>query len=298
MRGVFSTRGKGDCWRRGFVRNIQTIQPILGNFLVGVSICILTCAAVFAQATGQISGRVTDATGAVLPGVEVTLTRSDTGLVRSTVTNELGVYAFPSLLVGPYRLEAALSSFRTFVQSGIVVQVNANLVIDAALQVGQITDTVEVQANSDIQVETRSMGVGTLIENQRILELPLPARQVTDLITLSGAAVQVSSGAVGSMVTGVNISVAGGGDFGIQHKLDGALHNNRFFESNMPMPFPDALAEFRVNTSAQDASESVGHRPGLFGRPSDHHDLRSVANRADGPGRESASRERQTGQVG
>jgi hypothetical protein len=93
-----------------------------------------------------------------------------------------------------------------------------------------------------------------VIETERILELPLPARQVTDLITLSGAAAEVPSGPVGSMVTGVNISIAGGADFGVQHRLDGALHNNRFFESNLPMPFPDALAEFRVSTSVQEAS--------------------------------------------
>jgi hypothetical protein len=95
-----------------------------------LSICALTPAGVSAQTpTGQISGRVTDASGAVLPGVDVTITQTATGLVRTVVTNETGQYVVPSLPLGPYRLEAVLQGFRTFVQSDIVLQVNANLVV-------------------------------------------------------------------------------------------------------------------------------------------------------------------------
>ena len=82
-----------------------------------LSLCALTSTAVVAQTpTGQISGRVTDTSGAVLPGVDVTVTQTSTGLVRSAVTNETGQYVIPSLPLGPYRLEAALQGFRTFVQ--------------------------------------------------------------------------------------------------------------------------------------------------------------------------------------
>ncbi|MBM4194677.1 MAG: carboxypeptidase regulatory-like domain-containing protein, partial [Gemmatimonadetes bacterium] len=150
------------------------MSRIFGALAVGISVLFLTTSIALAQATGQIGGRVADASGAVLPGATVTLTRVDTGLVRTTVTNASG-------------------------------------------------------------------------------------------ITLSGAAVEVASGPVGSMVTGVNIPVAGGGDFGLQHPLDGSLHDNRFFESNLPMPFPDALAEFRVSTSVQEAS--TGSAP-IKGMPS------------------------------
>ena len=82
---------------------------------------------------------------------------------------------------------------------------------------------------------------------------PTRGRGVTDLITVSGAAVQVPNSVIATMVTGVNISVAGGQRFGVQYLLDGAMNNNRWFDGNMPMPFPDALAEFRVSTSAQEA---------------------------------------------
>jgi hypothetical protein len=104
--------------------------------------------------------------------------------------------------------------------------VNSNLVVDPALRLGDVTETITVQARpSDIEVETRRMGVGTVVEQERILELPLNARQVTDLITLSGAAVQVPNSVIGNMVTGVNISVAGGGRWGglANQTADGVL---------------------------------------------------------------------------
>src|SRR5687767_6732514 len=101
----------------------MTARRLLLNLSMGVAVCILASAVLFGQTTGQISGLVTDPTGAVLPGVEVTLTRTDTGVVRNAVTNETGSYTFPSLNPGPFRLEVSLPGFRTFVQSGIVLQV-------------------------------------------------------------------------------------------------------------------------------------------------------------------------------
>ena len=218
-------------------------------------LCALAPEAVFAQANAQISGRVTDASGAVVPGVDVTLTNLDTGVVREAVTNETGAYAFPSLNPGPYRLQAALQGFRTFSQAGIVVQVGSNLVVDPALEAGQLAETVEVRGGaSQLQVELRAMAISEVVEGERILELPLAARDATSLITLSGAAVDVGAGAIGgTMTTGTAISVAGGQRMGVLYTLDGAMHNNRWFEGNMPTPFPDALAEFRVSTSAQEA---------------------------------------------
>src|SRR5262245_25602341 len=214
----------------------------------------VSCLPAFSQGpSGQISGRVTDATGAVLPGVEVSVTQTETGLVRSVVTNESGLYTLPRLPVGPYKLDAALSGFRTFVQTGIVLQVNANLVMDAVLQVGEVAQTVEVQANSELQVETRNMTVGTMMERERILELPLNARKVTDLVTLTGASVQTGTSPTWGMNTGVLISAAGGRGFSVGYSLDGAMHTNRFDTTNMPLPFPDALQEFRVNTGTQDS---------------------------------------------
>jgi hypothetical protein len=94
---------------------------------------LLVIALLWFQATAQISGTVKDPSGAVLPGVEVTATQIDTGISRATVTNETGSYVLPNLVTGPYKLEAALPGFRSFVQTGIVLQVNASPVINPVL---------------------------------------------------------------------------------------------------------------------------------------------------------------------
>src|SRR6185436_9052713 len=104
--------------------------------VLGFLCTALGSSALFAQSTAQISGTVKDQTGAVLPGVEVTATQTDTGLTRTVVTNETGSYALPNLPVGPYKLEAGLPGFRTFVQQGIVLQVSASPVINPVLEVG------------------------------------------------------------------------------------------------------------------------------------------------------------------
>src|SRR5688572_5058229 len=238
------------------------MRQILGILSIVVGLGVMAPAVASGQvSSGQISGRVADASGAVLPGVTVTATQTETQFVRTTVTNDVGVYTLPNLPLGPYRVEASLQGFQTFVQSGVTIQVNANMVIDPALRLGDIAETITVQARpSDIEVETRRMGVGMVVEQERILELPLNARQVTDLITLSGAAVQVPNSVIGNMVTGVNISVAGGRRWGVHYLLDGAINNNRCDATNMPPPFPDARQEFRISTSAQEAS--VGRASG------------------------------------
>ena len=126
---------------------------------IGLLISIFAGVNAWAQATAQISGTVKDQTGAVLPGVEVTATQTETGAARMTITNETGSYVLPNLGLGTYRLQAALPGFRTFVQTGIVLQVNSSPVINPILEVGQVSEQVEVQANAAL-VETRNSGVG------------------------------------------------------------------------------------------------------------------------------------------
>src|SRR5436190_11846464 len=219
----------------------------------------MTCASVWAQATAQISGTVRDQSGAVLPGVEVTAAQTETSIARIAVTNETGSFVLPNLPLGPYRVEAALTGFRTFVQTGIVLQVNSSQVINPVLQVGQVTEQVEVQANA-AQVETRSTAVGEVIESQRILELPLPARNVTNLITLTAGSSQGGAGSVpGGFVRGTSaasnyVSVGGGVVFGVMYALDGAMHNNGYDNSQIPFPFPDALQEFKVDSAGASAA--------------------------------------------
>ena len=224
--------------------------------LLGITFCcLLTSAAAWAQggATAQIHGTVQDASGAAVPGAEVKATQTDTGVIRTVTSEPDGGYVLSNLPLGPYRLEVSKEGFNKFVQEGIVLQVNSAPQINPALKVGSVSEQVVVEANVT-QVETRTSGVGTVVETQRILDLPLNGRQPTDLITLSGAAVQVFPSATNSMNTGVGVSVAGGNGSGVQYNLDGAEYLNFFDGTSDPLPFPDALQEFKISTSTQDAS--------------------------------------------
>ena len=226
------------------------MKRIAITVLGGLLMCVFASPNVWAQATAQISGTATDATGALLPGVEITATQIETGISRTAVTNETGAYNFPNLPLGPFQVEAVLPGFQTFLRSGLVLQVNADLVIDAVMEVGQVSQTIEVTANAAL-VETRSTALGTIIENERILELPLNGRNVQDLIELAGGAVNQGAGRGVSLVGGQSdqISVGGGAGFGVDYSLDGANHNSFITGSTMLMPFPDAMQEFTVERS-------------------------------------------------
>jgi hypothetical protein len=216
---------------------------------------LLTTGAAWAQATAELSGTVRDESGAVLPGVTVTVRQTDTGLVRTAVADENGGYRLTNLPIGPYQLEVSLQGFRTYRQTGIVLQVGETPTINPVLGVGAVEELVTVDAATPL-VDVRSAGISTVVNNQAILELPLQGRQVTDLIVLAGAAVQDDPPARG-MPGGVRISVAGGLPFGVAYTLDEAEHNNPQSNANLPLPFPDALQEFQVATSGLSADNGV-----------------------------------------
>jgi len=217
----------------------------LGGFLFSC----LACTVVWGQSTAQVGGTVRDQSGAVLPGVEVTATQTATSIARSVVTNETGSYVLPNLQVGPYRLEASLPGFRKFVQTGILLQVDASPVINIVMEVGQVAETVEVQADAAL-VETRNTGIGQVMDNVRVMELPLNARQVTELIIAAGAAVGGGAQNTPRNYPTEIISVAGGSNDGLTFLLDGGVHNDPYGNQALPLPFPDALQEFKVETSA------------------------------------------------
>jgi carboxypeptidase family protein len=233
------------------VRTVWTLFAVL-------IVCGITCTSVWAQATAQMSGTVRDQTGAVLPGVEVTAIQTDTGIMRTGVTNETGSYVLSNLPIGPFRLEAALPGFRTFVQTGIVLQVRDSPVINPVLEVGQVSEQIEVQANAAL-VETRNAGVGQVVENARILDLPLNGRQVVDLIGLAGGTTPAPlvNGSNRDPFATASYSVAGGLSTGVSYTLDGATHNNPQDNGYISMPFPDALQEFKVETSATGAQNGM-----------------------------------------
>jgi hypothetical protein len=234
---------------------MQLVRRVLVAFGLAV---LLGASTAYAQATAQITGVVADAQGAVLPGVDVTAIQTETGFKRSTVTDANGSYTLTNMPLGPYRLEAMLQGFRSFVRTGLVLQVNANPVVNVTMALGNLAETVSVEAAAPL-IETRSPSIGAVIENERIEQLPLNGRQATDLIVLAGAAVQPpGSGASSrSMTGGVGIAVAGGQTFGVAYLLDGAIHNNPYDNLNLPLPFPDAMQEFRVETSSTNANNGM-----------------------------------------
>src|SRR5437879_9163611 len=232
------------------------MKPILTAFFIGLFGAVMTGNSVWAQATAQISGAVQDQSGAVLPGAEVTATQTDTGVSRMTITNETGHYVLANLPLGPYRLEAGLPGFRTFVQTGIVLQVNSNPTINVVLQVGQVSETVKVQANAAL-VETRSLSVGQVMETTRIMELPLNGRNAQELVLLQGGAAQLMTN--GQTFPGrLLISSAGSLGTSTEYTLDGIRHVDVWDGFPMPLPFPDALAEFKTEIGGLGASQGRG----------------------------------------
>src|SRR5262245_10317677 len=235
---------------------ITARQRVGRHALLAILAVVIASASAWAQATASISGTARDNSGAVLPGVTITVTQTETGITRTTVTNDTGSYSLPNLPLGPYRFEASLQGFRTYAQTNLVLQVGSTPVIDPALSVGAVAENIEVRASATM-VNTRNAAIGTVIESQQIVELPLNARQVTQLVSLSGLAVQTGGQGPGSMNTGVRISVAGGNDFGVSYSFDGAPHLNSFDGTGLHLPFPDALQEFNLVTGAQDASSGI-----------------------------------------
>lgn len=236
------------------------MKRISTTFVVQVVLCLGLSWGLFGQATSQISGTVKDASGSAVPSADITVTQTDTGVTRTAQSDASGVYSLPSLPLGPYRMEVKKEGFTTYVQAGIVLQVDTAPTIDPVLKVGAVNESVQVEAAAAM-VETHSTGVGQVVNSQDVVELPLNGREVTQLITLAGAsnAVQYGFGQApssGNLVSSKNypnealVSVAGGMLNGTTYLLDGGTHNDVFNNLNLPLPFPDAVQEFKVETSS------------------------------------------------
>jgi hypothetical protein len=215
-------------------------------------------------AIASVTGRIVDPVGAVLVNAQIRLTAIDTDSVHNASTNQDGIYTIPNLPVGAYRLEVTAPGFQTYVQNGITLQVNDNVQLNVSMTVGQVTDKVEVQANATM-VQTQQNSISQVIDGRRIAELPLNGRDPTQLITISGASINHSDGTntgSKSFFSSQSISIAGGEGNGTNYLLDGGDNNDSFTNVNMPFPFPDALAEFSVETNSLPARNGL-HPGGL-----------------------------------
>jgi carboxypeptidase family protein/TonB-dependent receptor-like protein len=205
-------------------------------------------------AVAQLSGTVVDEQGGTLPGVEVSVTHANTGFSRFVITGTRGDYVFTNLPVGPYRLSAKLSGFNAFEQTGIVLAVGDTRAVNVTMKLGAVTETIKVEANVN-QVETRSTAIGLVVEEEQIVGLPLNGRQATQLVLLSGAAVETGGGLTSNRQypNAVAISVAGGTGNSTLYLVDGGYNNDSGNNTGNAMPFPDALQEFRTETGVRPA---------------------------------------------
>ncbi|HEY4359008.1 MAG TPA: carboxypeptidase-like regulatory domain-containing protein [Acidobacteriaceae bacterium] len=216
-----------------------------------------------AVANAELHGTVQDGSGAVVPGAKVTATQTDTGRVQSTTSGNDGNFSLPTLPVGAYKLDVTATGFKGYTQSGITLQVGSNVQVNVSLALGSVSEHVEVSADA-VMVQTQDTSVSQVIDQRRIVDLPLNGRQATDLILLSGGAAQPPNSTrvitTHDYPTAVGISVAGGQINGNNYLLDGADHNDSHSNVNLPFPFPDALQEFSVQTAG--ISSRYGLHPG------------------------------------
>lgn len=163
--------------------------------------------------TATIFGVVRDETGAILPGATITVKNLDTGIVRTTVTDDQGRYRVPQLAVGNYQVEASLTGFQTAVRSGITLTVGREAAVDFTLKVGEISERVTVIGEAPL-VDTSSSAISALVDDKTIQDLPLNGRDLTQLVNLQPGAMEVrTASGTSSMISGVGpgkrISVSG-----------------------------------------------------------------------------------------
>jgi hypothetical protein len=220
--------------------------------------CVTTLSAQ-AVSIASITGRVVDEQGAILPGTSIKLTGTETGVVYNAIANSEGIYTIPSVPIGVYQLEASAPGFQTWSQSGISLRVGDNVQVNINMKVGSVSERIEVTANA-VLLETQQNTISQVIDQRRIVELPLNGRDPTELITISGASLNKSDGTntgSKSLYNSQSISIAGSAGNTTNYLLDGGDNNDTFTNVNMPLPFPDALAEFSVETSTLPARYGI-----------------------------------------
>lgn len=209
----------------------------------------------FGQAvTGSIVGSITDNNGAAVPGAKVTITETNTGIVRNVTTNEDGSYVMPYLPPGSYRLEVEKSGFKKFAQTNIPLATGDKLRVNVALEVGQLTETVEVSTTASL-LQTESAEVNQSFEAKKIAELPLNGRNFQSLLTLvpgvqpSNAQVGVFDNPQGTQFLQVNGQNNSANNF----QIDGVDNNEPLLGLVVQIPPAEAIQQFSVSTSNYDA---------------------------------------------
>jgi len=222
---------------------------------------LLLSATAFGSVTGSISGTVTDKSGGLVPGAKVVVLNVDTRVTISTVTNSQGFYSFPNLPVGHYTIQIQAEGFAEHVENGIVLDVNTALRVDAALQVGSVTEKVEISAAS-AQVDTESTQMGEVIAGKEMTSLPLNGRDYTELMALQpGVAVASTTSIPNTVARGEGtVSISGARESANGFMVNGGNVQDPMTQGTNIVPNLDSIAEFRILTNNFDAE--YGHYSG------------------------------------
>jgi len=229
------------------------------------ALCLLVAAAAHAQATtADILGRVTDSSGAVLPGVSVTVVNTATRDTRTQVTNDTGDYVFNLLPIGPYTVTVELQGFQTQT-TNLTVASGDRARFDARLGLGTVNESIQVTAEAAV-LQTDASTIGTLINEKAVQDLPVSGRNIIRLVQLIPGA---NEGAVSSTANGTrpddrrqtsSVSVNGTADTQNNQLIDGLDNNERAIGTVGVKPSIDAIAEVKVQTNLYSAD--VGRTQG------------------------------------
>ena len=204
------------------------------------------------SALGAITGTVTDPSGAPVPGAEVVARALATGLTYKGLTNEAGIYVISNVPVGDFSVTASAPGFKQVQRRGLIVEVAQRLRVDLVLEIGNVTETVEVVAAVP-RVQTEDSSLGTVIEQKRIEDLPLNGRHVFNLVKMVAGVVPRSNATDGfaevSNQVFSQMRINGGPAYGNQFLLDGVSNAAAVHNEISVVPMVDAVQEFRVETN-------------------------------------------------
>src|SRR5689334_15359028 len=226
------------------------------------AVLILSGLTLVGQTLGDISGLVVDPSGAGVPGSAVTLTNTTTTAVRTASSNEQGLYTFTSVPPGVYNVRVEHPGFKTTTSNNVEVQVQQSVRLDLTLQVGQVSESIEVSATAAL-LQSENATVGTVVETKSIVELPLNGREYLNLVTLAPNVSNLAppAGQAQSRQGGdrANQSISAGGNRIVYDyfTLDGVVNTDPNFNTYIVLPSIDALQEFKVQTGVYPAE--FGH---------------------------------------
>jgi hypothetical protein len=223
------------------LRKIFLDALVIGFFAASVS-------QLSAQATGSIRGTVVDSSQAVLAGVSLIAVNSATGVSRYEVTNQEGIFVFPDLPIGGYQLQISKAGFQAQKRDGIVLLTGQTLDLQIGLSVGSDTQVVEVTSSAPL-IQIASSSIQTSVDQKQMQDLPLNGRNPLQLTTLTPGTALTSTGTESGQQDNVGLTVNGLRATQNNFQLDGAIYNDRFFDSVPILPNPDALQEFTVQSS-------------------------------------------------